>query len=149
MPLFLLGFSLGSGPATQIANELDPRPAGLILCQAYTSLRAAARRMTRGAGVLRYLLPNVWRTVDAVSELRVPLLVVHSSGDTLFPAAMAKQLWSAAEGAPGGAELVLLPVWTHNAVYLDVPAAYWSPILTFIGMQSRKNASTVDSAHVL
>jgi len=40
-PVFVLGFSLGSGIAASGAGGLSPAPAGLFLCEAFTTFREA------------------------------------------------------------------------------------------------------------
>ena len=128
-PLYLLGFSLGSGVAAAIAGDLRPAPAGLILCSGYTSLRAAARRVVRAKGLER-LLPDIWNSVDALKRLapdrlEMRVLVVHSAGDWLFPMAMAEEL-------ARGRELCRLDGWSHNAAHAQVPEEYWEAVRAFI-----------------
>jgi alpha-beta hydrolase superfamily lysophospholipase len=141
-PLFLLGFSLGTGLAAEVAAALDPAPTGLILCQAYTSLRLAAARVVAPIPVLARLVPDRWRTVEAVRTLPVPLLIVHSSGDRLFPVRMARAIFAAAQARAGvETELAIPSRHGHNAAYNHVPPEYWAPILAFIGRHSRRNAA--------
>lgn len=123
-PVYLLGFSLGSGVAAAIAGGLRPVPSGLILCSGYSSLRAAARRVVRVKGLER-LLPDIWNSVDALRGLEMRVLVVHSAGDWLFPMAMAEEL-------AGEHELCRLEGWSHNAAHAEVPEDYWEAVLKFV-----------------
>ena len=82
--------------------------------------------------MLTFLLPDVWRTRENLRRLSVPLLIVHAEGDTLFPAAMAVALIGEARSSGQPATLSLIPVYKHNAVYLQTPADYWNPILDFL-----------------
>ena len=132
-PIFLLGFSLGSGLAAEVGPQLQPAPAGVILCQAFTTLREAAARMIRPASFLARLLPDHWRTVEAVASLRMPLLIVHSDGDRLFPVRMAREIHTAAERRQGIETRMEVPSGHgHSAAYNHVPPDYWNPILDFI-----------------
>jgi alpha-beta hydrolase superfamily lysophospholipase len=132
LPCFLMGFSLGTGLAAEVANSLEPPAAGLILCEAYTSLRHATMQVVRAVPCAGRLMPDVWRTLDNVTQLRMPLLVVHSSADALFPPAMAEQLHAAAIAGGVASTLYIFPGYAHNAPYLQVPQDYWAAVAEFI-----------------
>jgi uncharacterized protein len=135
-PVFVLGFSLGSGVAGSSAGLLAPPPAGLFLCEAFTSLREAAS----AAGVPRLLigaLPDVWRTVDAMKDIRLPVCVVHSDGDKLFPLEMPRRI---ADACGGWGELVVVRDLNHNGPYLRPSDSYWIPIVD--RLMANKSAST-------
>jgi fermentation-respiration switch protein FrsA (DUF1100 family) len=138
VPGFVIGFSLGSGLAADTVGSLKPPPAGLILCEAFPTLRAAARRMGRALGFLAVLLPDIWHTRSQVARLRIPILIVHSTGDTLFPVSMAEEIFAASMQGGGDAELRVFEAYPHNAPYLWVPEDYWAAIVDFIG-RSTKN----------
>jgi alpha-beta hydrolase superfamily lysophospholipase len=123
--VFVLGFSLGSGIAASGVRRLQPAPAGLFLCEAYTSFREAARVIGFPPWIAR-ALPNIWNTVEAVKLLNLPVCVVHSDGDRLFPIAMARRIASAC-GERG--ELVVASGLAHNQPYLKPTDAYWGPIV--------------------
>jgi fermentation-respiration switch protein FrsA (DUF1100 family) len=145
-PVFLLGFSLGSGLAAQVAGSLYPPPSGLILSQAFTSLREAAARIVRPASGLARLLPDIWVTRESVATLTVPLLVIHSTGDALFPVSMAEQLFASAKSGGAPAELSVFEGYAHNAPHFAVPEDYWKAIRDFI---LRTSAAPADLRHAL
>ena len=132
IPTFLLGFSLGSGLAAEVAQTLRPLPSGVILAEAFTSLQDGARRAARPLPFLGYLIPNVWKTRDNVARMSMPVLVIHSDGDSLFPVSMAEELHTAAQGAGVQAELRILHGHAHDAPYRTVPEDYWAEIVEFI-----------------
>ena len=138
-PLFLIGFSLGSGLAAAVASSLHPAPAGLILCEAFSTLREGAKRAARQLRPLGYLVPDVWRTRETVAGLRMPLYVIHSSGDRLFPVSMAEELYRAAREKGVNAEVKILDGYVHDAAYKKVPEEYWSAILGFIARVSKRS----------
>jgi alpha-beta hydrolase superfamily lysophospholipase len=124
-PLFVLGFSLGSGIAGSGVRSLNPPPAGLFLCEAFTCFREAAQ----AAGVPRWmgtLVPNLWDTVAAMNTLRLPVCVVHSDGDRLFPVEMA---WRIANACGERGELVVVSGLTHDEPYRRPTESYWGPIV--------------------
>jgi len=123
--VFVLGFSLGSGIAASGVGALEPVPAGLFLCEAFTSFRDAVQVMgfpQRIAGAF----PDIWDSVEAVKLLEIPVCVVHSDGDRLFPMEMARRIARAC-GERG--ELVVVSGPTHNEPYLRPTDAYWGPIV--------------------
>jgi pimeloyl-ACP methyl ester carboxylesterase len=121
--VFVLGFSLGSGIAGSGVGALAPAPAGLFLCEAFTSFREAVRVI----GFPKWIadaFPAIWDTVEAVKLLEIPVCVVHSDGDRLFPMAMARRIADACAG-----ELVVVSGLTHNEPYLKPTDAYWGRIV--------------------
>jgi hypothetical protein len=123
--VFVLGFSLGSGIAASGVGALDPPPAGLFLCEAFTSFRDAVSATGMPFWVAQ-AFPDIWNTVDAVRALRLPVWVVHSDGDRLFPVEMARRIASACIER---GELVVVSGLTHNEPYLRPTDAYWGPIV--------------------
>jgi pimeloyl-ACP methyl ester carboxylesterase len=123
--VYVLGFSLGSGIAASGVGALHPAPAGLFLCEAFTSFREAVRVMGFPQWV-ENSMPEIWDTVEAVKRWHIPVCVVHSDGDRLFPMEMARRIWNAC-GERG--ELVVARGLTHNEPYLRPTDAYWGPVV--------------------
>jgi len=123
--VFVLGFSLGSGIAASGVAALKPAPAGLFLCEAFTSFREAVRAM----GFPRWValgFADIWKTVDAVRDLQMPVCVVHSDRDGLFPVEMARRI---AEACGENGELIVVSGLGHNEPYLRPTEEYWGPIV--------------------
>lgn len=121
-PVFVLGYSLGTGVAAAGVRNLAKVPAGLFLCSGFTSLREAGLEI----GFPRWLtrcVPDVWNTLDRLAEIGMPVIVVHSDGDGLFPMKMAEQL-----AATHGFELIASHGFSHSAPLFQVAEQYWSPI---------------------
>jgi uncharacterized protein len=121
--IFLLGFSLGSGVASAVASRLNVD--GVILCEGYSTLREGAASVGLPRWVT-WVMPDVWENVRRVSELRVPVLVVHSDADGLFPVSMAKRV---AEACGGRGELIVIPGLSHNAPIFTPAEIYWRPVV--------------------
>jgi uncharacterized protein len=118
-PISLLGFSLGSGIAAAVVNQVDTHR--LILCAAFTSFRAGAR-----AGGLPALLnswaPPIWSAERSLKNCQVPVLVVHGEKDRLFPVQMARDLASLCGTK---VELIILPNVTHTEPFYRPRLSYW------------------------
>jgi pimeloyl-ACP methyl ester carboxylesterase len=140
-PVFLLGFSLGSGLAAEVAPTLSPPPAGVILSEAFTTLRQAARRAARPLSVLGNLIPDVWRTSGNIALMKMPVFIIHSDGDALFPVSMADELLNAARKGGAQAELQVFRSYPHDAVYRRVPEDYWAAIVDYIERTSTSRGS--------
>jgi len=118
-PIALLGFSLGSGIAAAVVNQVDAHR--LILCAAFTSFRAAARTIGLPA-LLNSWAPPIWSAEQSLQDCRVPVLVVHGEKDRLFPVQMARDLASLCGSK---AELVILPNVTHTEPFYRPRLSYW------------------------
>jgi pimeloyl-ACP methyl ester carboxylesterase len=125
-PIFLLGFSLGTGVASAVAARLPLE--GVILCEGFSTLREAGVAFGFPRWVTR-IVPDAWRTVDRVSEIEVPILIMHSSADSLFPAPIAQQV-ALASGKRG--TLILLDGLEHNAPIFTPTDFYWRPVVDWI-----------------
>ena len=119
-PLSILGFSLGSGIATAVTPEL--KPAKLIICAGFTSLRKAAASLGVPERVTR-LLPPIWANVEALTSLTVPVQVLHGDSDSLFPSDMARQLGSSCKC---DCEVIIVPGLSHNGPIYRPQPDYWS-----------------------
>ena len=125
-PLSLLGFSLGTGVATAVAELV--RPDSLILCDGYTSLREAAGSLGLPR-VLTRLVPHVWRVEETVAKLQMPVLIVHGEQDRLFPVQMALALATAC-GTRGG--LALIPEMAHSDLHAHPREEHWNVVVAWL-----------------
>jgi uncharacterized protein len=126
LPISVLGFSLGSGIAAATIHEVEARR--LILCEAFTSFRDAAR----AAGIparLGRLVPPIWPTRERLRACALPVLIVHGQADRLFSVSMAEELLSCC-GAD--AELVVVPETAHNQPFRNPHIAYWGPVVEWL-----------------
>jgi pimeloyl-ACP methyl ester carboxylesterase len=119
--IVMLGFSLGSAVSSAVAGRLDVD--GLVLCEGFSSLREAGTAMGFPLWMAR-AIPDSWQTIRRVGELEIPVLVVHSDKDDLFPLTMAR---SVAEACARG-ELIVVDGLSHNAPIFMPTGGYWRPI---------------------
>jgi alpha-beta hydrolase superfamily lysophospholipase len=139
---FVLGFSLGSGLATEVLSSLQPAPAGLILAQPFTSLRLAAAEVARPLRFLSHVVPDIWKTAGNIRRRTQPLLIVHSDGDQLFPVSMARTIHAAAIADSDIPAQIAIPAgYRHNAIYLQVPEDYWASMIRFIEDNAPKSGN--------
>jgi uncharacterized protein len=128
--IVLLGFSLGSGISCAAASRVDVD--GLILCEGFSTFREGA--MAIGCPQwLTHTVPDVWSTAGRVCDLRVPVLVVHSDADELFPMTMAKRV---AEACGTRGELIVVNGLSHDAPIYTATPIYWQPIADWVKRRS-------------
>jgi pimeloyl-ACP methyl ester carboxylesterase len=132
LPVSLLGFSLGSGIAAAVAEQLPVHC--LVLCAAFTSLRKACRSVGIPSA-LSFLVPPIWDAEEALRGSVLPTLVVHGENDRLFPLRMAKEL----AGLCGAqAKLVRVAKLKHNQPFRRPEPSYWGEIIARFLLQSER-----------
>ncbi|QDH33360.1 alpha/beta fold hydrolase [Porphyrobacter sp. YT40] len=92
----IVGHSLGTGTATQMAREFAP--AALVLLAPLTSLPDAAGEAMPlvPAGLL---VRDRFENIAKVPRLRMPILILHGTADTVVPFALGERLAKAAPTA--------------------------------------------------
>ncbi len=92
----LIGNSIGSGVATQLASETDPL--ALILISPFASLRTLVAEKIRWLPT-GLLLRDKYENAAKLADVTVPVLILHGTGDTLIPHQHALRLGKAHEDA--------------------------------------------------
>ncbi len=105
--IVLVGNSLGSGVATELAQHRDVR--ALMLVSAFKSMSATAANAYPGVPV-DWLLQDRFDNIAKIGAVSAPVLVVHGVEDRLIPLPHARELAAARPGA----QLVALPGLGHN-----------------------------------
>jgi fermentation-respiration switch protein FrsA (DUF1100 family) len=109
--MILIGNSLGSGVATELASRHSI--GGLVLVSGFSSLADIASLHMRLFPV-RLLLRDRYDNQAKLPKVRAPVLILHGANDSLVPAAQAVALAKAAKGA----SLVIEPDAGHELAYL-------------------------------
>lgn len=89
----IYGFSLGTGPATNLATERDA--AALVLQAPYTSVSDTARSLYHRA-IPDRLIHNKFDSASKIRMIHTPLLVLHSKEDKTIPFAQGQALYGLA-----------------------------------------------------
>lgn len=130
-PRFVVAHSLGTAVALHNAPSFEPRPLGIVTYGTINSIRDILAWFHELPQPLVPLVPDVWDSVAAVRQLRVPLLIIAGSRDVTTPPDMGRQVARAArKGAD--AQFRLVRGLDHNAIHGDQMACVWRPVLHFI-----------------
>lgn len=79
--LFVMGRSLGSGPACWVAKNYDI--AGLILISPFISIKEVANHHYGVFGGL--LIKNRFNNLENIKEIKCPALIIHGIQDEIVP----------------------------------------------------------------
>ncbi len=109
--IVLMGNSLGSGVATELATQKPV--AGLVLVSGYTSMADVAAPLYPWLPV-RMLLRDRFENRAKIPQVRAPILLLHGTADRLIPARHSMAL----AAAGGRATLGLVPGAGHDLVYM-------------------------------
>jgi alpha-beta hydrolase superfamily lysophospholipase len=127
--IYALGHSMGNAPMLEAVPHFSSQPAGVIVANAFASLRSVAAKEGAFYRILAYAIPDWWDNVKSVQEIRVPLLVVHSDTDQVNPVDGGREIFAAA-GQPK--ELAILHGYRHNDLYQKPTESWWSAVLVFV-----------------
>lgn len=94
----IYGHSMGSGVAVDLASRLRTPGdyAALILESAFTSFDGVARDVGWWGRLLAGLNRERFASVDKISQVHAPLLMLHGSADDTIPMRLGQQLYAAA-----------------------------------------------------
>ena len=105
------GESLGSAVATHLALQ---RPVKALILEAPFTSAVDVGRQSWWMLPLRLIMADQYRTLDRISEVRVPVFLIHGLHDSVTPVAHASRLYAAANEPK---RLVILPKANHNDLY--------------------------------
>lgn len=116
---FIYGHSLGGAVAINLAARLSEQtPAGsalpargLIVESTFTTLGDIARSLTLSWLPMETLLTQKFDSLKKITQVRLPVLIVHGADDRMVPARFSQELYDAARDPK---KLLLVEGATHN-----------------------------------
>jgi len=132
--LYVMGRSLGSAAAIEIAARADERLAGLIVESGFANTLALLARLglqVRGADEERAGFGNAAK----LSRIALPVLIIHGQDDVLIPASDAHELHRRC--ASPDKQLVLIPRAGHNDLMMVGMKPYMEAIRRFVWGETR------------
>jgi pimeloyl-ACP methyl ester carboxylesterase len=93
----IYGHSMGSGVAVNLASQLPPNDYGAVILEsAFTSFADVAATAGFWADVLARFNNERFASVDKISQIHAPLLMLHGSLDNTIPIALGEKLFASA-----------------------------------------------------
>jgi pimeloyl-ACP methyl ester carboxylesterase len=127
-PLFIMGESLGSGPASTMAGRYQDRIRGLALLVPYQSLADAAEHHYPFVPV-SLIMKDRFDNGESLKKYRGPVAFALAEQDEVVTFAGGRKLHDAYDGPK---KLIVFPGLRHNDLDYTPQATWWSEISTFL-----------------
>ena len=127
--IFVYGHSLGGAIAIDLGVS-HPEAAGLILESTFTSMQAMVALSSQfRIFPVKLLLNQRFDSITKVKLLKMPVLFIHGTADSVVPAEMSKILFAV---APEPKQIFLVPAAGHNDVADVAGSQYLQTIEEFL-----------------
>ncbi len=121
-PLIIMGRSLGSASALEIAAHYDRRFDGLIIESGFTHVEPLLNLMGVDMNALGIHEEEGARNIDKIKAFDKPLLIIHAEFDHLIPFAQGQALYKAASVV--NKKLLKIPGADHNTILFSGMSQY-------------------------
>jgi uncharacterized protein len=139
--IFIYGHSLGSAIGIELALR-HPNAAGLIVESAFTSIRDMAKRdLLFRAVPVSLILTQRFASISKIARLKLPVLFLHGSHDTLVPFSMSQRLYEAANEPK---RVVLLAGGDHIDSAAAAPRQFMEAIRDFASLTRTDESSATE-----
>ena len=105
--IFVFGRSLGTSPAIYLASKREIE--ALIVISAFESIKAVGYEYYAG-----FLLPNIFKSIDYISDVKCPTLFIHGEEDQLISYKNSINLFKACQSEKK--DLIIRESMTHNNI---------------------------------
>ncbi len=126
--LFIMGRSMGSVPALELAATHAGESKGLIIESGFVCASRIARRVGKVPEEDLALLEEECR--QKVKRIRLPALIIHGEEDDLVPMSEAEDIYNLLEVKEK--ELLVIPYADHNTLIFEGEEEYFGAISAFI-----------------
>ena len=128
--VFIYGFSIGSGPAIELASRVKP---GMLVCQsAYTSIKGVARDVLFLPFYFLFwlLIKERFDSISRIQHVTCPILLIHGKLDNIINFHHSEALYEEATNHKVRCSLKLIDDIDHN--YFDMQTDVIEPIKEFM-----------------
>jgi hypothetical protein len=128
-PLIVMGRSLGSAPALELARHHPEAIAGLILESGFAHTGPLLRRLGANLATLKFDEHQGFRQLDKIQTVSRPTLIIHAEYDHIIPFSDGQALYDASP-APDK-RLLKIPGADHNTIFALGWRSYLAAVETF------------------
>jgi pimeloyl-ACP methyl ester carboxylesterase len=125
-PVYVVGESLGTGPAAHVAGKNPRRIAGLALFAPYDKLSSVAQRQMPWLPV-GLLLRDRFHPAASLAHYRGPVKIILAEADSIIPAKFGQRLH---DGYAGTKALEVIQGAGHNDIAGQTPG-WWAEVFRF------------------
>ena len=136
-PLFIMGRSLGSVSALDLAFRTPDGFKALILDSAFGDTIPVFKALGLGAGLETINENNCFRNLEKIRKIQIPTMIYHGARDQFIPVATAEKLQ--VESGAKTKQFHVIPGADHNSLVAYGGALYFETIRKFIDTLLGKN----------
>ncbi|MFK8184897.1 MAG: alpha/beta hydrolase [Phormidesmis sp.] len=126
--ILIYGESMGGAIALNLAIN-HPDASGLIMQSSFTSMAAAIKhRPLASLFPIDGILHEAFNSIDKIEHLKMPVLFIHGTEDSVVPVSLSQALY---EKAPAAKQLARIPNADHVSIYRP-EASYFKTIDQFV-----------------
>jgi alpha-beta hydrolase superfamily lysophospholipase len=146
---FIYGHSLGGAVAIDLAARLsaDGVPVGGLIAEStFTTLADIAAVLTSEWLPTKLILSQKFDSVDKIARLKMPVFLVHGTGDRMVPSRFSETLY---EAAPSPKKLLLVDGAGHNNAMIVGEDEYRRALVDLFGLHdlpADEHAASLHSA---
>jgi dipeptidyl aminopeptidase/acylaminoacyl peptidase len=127
--IVIYGDSLGGAIALDLAIK-HPEAKAVIMRSTFTSMAETIKQQDfYWLFPIDLLLTEKFDSLSKIRNLKIPILLIHGTGDTVVPSYMSQKLY---DTAPEPKQLLLVPSKDHNSIYQPGDNSYLKAIDKFI-----------------
>ncbi|KAE8735308.1 Alpha/beta-Hydrolases superfamily protein isoform 2 [Hibiscus syriacus] len=155
--IVVFGRSLGGAVGAALTKNNNDKVAALILENTFTSILDMAGVLfpllkwflggpgTKGPKILNFLVRSPWCTIDAIGQVKQPVLFLSGLQDEMIPPSHMQMLYAKAAARNRRCQFVEFPTGMHMDTWLVEGDLYWKTIKQFLEQHLPKKKETESS----
>ncbi|MGA3115199.1 MAG: alpha/beta fold hydrolase [Syntrophobacteraceae bacterium] len=130
-PFIVMGRSLGSASALELASAHEDKIDGLIIESGFALAEPLLKLLGVDLRSLNFTESNGFRNIDKIKQFCKPVLIIHAEFDHIIPYSDALQFFRASPSPDK--TLLKIPGANHNDIFFRGLREYMSAIQLFLG----------------